>query len=54
MAYFTYTLSHNHTGMGRANESLARKQESYVSSATSCWLESLERSLAQMKEYQVT
>ncbi|KAE9983664.1 hypothetical protein BLS_009657 [Venturia inaequalis] len=39
-------------GMGRANESLARKQESYVSNATSCWLESLERSLAQMKEYQ--
>jgi hypothetical protein len=39
--------------MGRANEALARRQESYVTNATSTWLESLERSLAQMKEYQV-
>ncbi|KAF2095251.1 BAR-domain-containing protein [Rhizodiscina lignyota] len=38
--------------MGRANENLARKQEAYVAHATSTWLESLERSLAQMKEYQ--
>lgn len=28
-------------------------QENYVASATSSWLDSLERSLAQMKEYQV-
>jgi len=28
-------------------------QESYVSNATNSWLESVERSLAQMKEYQV-
>lgn len=29
-------------------------QESYVSNATNSWLESVERSLAQMKEYQVS
>lgn len=40
--------------MGRANERIARIQESYVAHATTSWLESLERSLAQMKEYQVT
>lgn len=28
-------------------------QETYVQSATSTWLEGLDRSLAQMKEYQV-
>lgn len=38
--------------MGRTNERLARIQESYITKATSTWLESLERSLAQMKEYQ--
>lgn len=38
--------------MGRTNEKTARIQESYVANATSTWLESLERSLAQMKEYQ--
>ena len=41
------------TGMGRTNERIGRIQESYVANATSSWLESLERSLAQMKEYQV-
>ena len=39
--------------MGRAQESISRKQEGYLASATSTWLEGLERSLAQMKEYQV-
>jgi hypothetical protein len=39
--------------LGRANERLARVQETYVGSATSTWLEGLDRSLAQMKEYQV-
>jgi len=38
--------------MGRANEKIARTQESYVANATTGWLESLERSLAMMKEYQ--
>ncbi|KAI9826927.1 MAG: hypothetical protein M1832_005866 [Thelocarpon impressellum] len=38
--------------MGRANERIARVQENYVAKSTSSWLESLERSLAQMKEYQ--
>lgn len=41
------------SGLGRANERIGRMQESYVANATSSWLESLERSLAQMKEYQV-
>ncbi|KAF2263900.1 BAR-domain-containing protein [Lojkania enalia] len=40
------------SSLGRANERLARVQETYVSSATTTWLEGLERSLAQMKEYQ--
>ena len=40
-------------GMGRTNERIARIQETYVANATTNWLESLERSLAQMKEYQV-
>ncbi|KAH0544401.1 hypothetical protein FGG08_001427 [Glutinoglossum americanum] len=39
-------------GMGHANERVARLQESFIQNATSSWLESLERSLAQMKEYQ--
>ncbi|KAK3061755.1 hypothetical protein LTS18_005516 [Coniosporium uncinatum] len=38
--------------LGRANEAISRKQETYNVGATSTWLESLERSLAQMKEYQ--
>ncbi|KAL9127869.1 MAG: hypothetical protein Q9217_003334 [Psora testacea] len=38
--------------MGRANERIGRIQETYVTDATTSWLESLERSLAQMKEYQ--
>jgi hypothetical protein len=40
--------------MGRTNERVARIQESYVAKANTTWLESLERSLAKMKEYQVT
>ncbi|KAF1971787.1 BAR-domain-containing protein [Bimuria novae-zelandiae CBS 107.79] len=40
------------SSLGRANERLARVQETYVQSATSTWLEGLDRSLAQMKEYQ--
>ncbi|EPE10497.1 bar domain-containing protein [Ophiostoma piceae UAMH 11346] len=40
------------TSLGRANERLASAQERYVADATSTWLESLERSLAMMKEYQ--
>lgn len=41
-------------GMGRTNERIGRIQETYVTDATTSWLESLERSLAQMKEYQVS
>lgn len=41
------------SGMGRTNERIGRIQETYVANATSSWLESLERSLAQMKDYQV-
>ncbi|KAF2199292.1 BAR-domain-containing protein [Delitschia confertaspora ATCC 74209] len=40
------------SALGRANERLARVQETYVSNATNTWLEGLERSVAQMKEYQ--
>ncbi len=40
--------------MGRANERLAGIQEHYAADATAIWLESLERSLAMMKEYQVS
>jgi hypothetical protein len=39
--------------MGRANERIASVQENYAADATAIWLESLERSLAMMKEYQV-
>lgn len=39
--------------MGRANDRIARFQEAYVANATSGWLESVERSLVMMKEYQV-
>src|SRR3569833_1940158 len=39
--------------MGRANERVAGIQEHYVADATTTWLESLERSRAMMKEYQV-
>ncbi|KAI0196782.1 BAR domain-containing protein [Xylaria flabelliformis] len=38
--------------MGRANERIAGIQESYVTHATSYWLDGLERSLAMMREYQ--
>lgn len=38
---------------GRTEERIARVQESYINQATSSWLESLERSLTQMKDYQV-
>lgn len=39
-------------GLGRANERIARIQETYTANATSSWLESVERSMIQMKEYQ--
>lgn len=37
---------------GRTEERIARIQENYIGQATSSWLESLERSLTQMKDYQ--
>ncbi|KAK3715386.1 hypothetical protein LTR37_007114 [Vermiconidia calcicola] len=39
-------------GLGRANERISRMQETYCANATSSWLESVERSMIQMKEYQ--
>ena len=39
-------------GLGRANERIARMQETYCANATSSWLESVDRSMIQMKEYQ--
>lgn len=38
---------------GRTEERVARIQENYIAQATSSWLESLERSVTQMKDYQV-
>jgi BAR domain len=40
--------------MGRANERVSGIQETFTNEATTTWLESLERSLAMMKEYQVS
>ncbi|GAB7322777.1 hypothetical protein MBLNU13_g05350t1 [Cladosporium sp. NU13] len=40
------------TQLGRANERIARMQETYVANTTSTWIEGTERTLAQMKEYQ--
>src|SRR5277367_3412071 len=40
------------TAFGKGQERIARAQENYIADATSSWLESLERSLVQMKEYQ--
>lgn len=40
------------TMFGRTEERIARIQETYIGQATSSWLESLERSLTQMKDYQ--
>jgi hypothetical protein len=40
--------------MGRANERISSIQETFVNDATATWLESLERSLATMKEYHVS
>lgn len=37
---------------GRTEERIARIQENYIAQATSSWLESLERSLTQMKDLQ--
>jgi flagellar biosynthesis regulator FlaF len=38
--------------VGRANERISAIQESFVAEATASWLETLDRSLAMMKEYQ--
>lgn len=40
------------SSFGKTQERLARSQESYISAASTSWLDSLERSLVQMKEYQ--
>lgn len=39
-------------GFGRTQQIIAQIQETFIADATSSWLESLERSLAQMKDYQ--
>ncbi|RPA87310.1 BAR-domain-containing protein [Ascobolus immersus RN42] len=41
------------TKFGLANERIARLQDTYVERASATWLETTERSLAQMKDYQV-
>ena len=48
-----YALLNPLKGFGRANERIGRIQESYAAQATATWLDTLERSLVQMKEYQV-
>ncbi|KAK5108298.1 hypothetical protein LTR62_008613 [Meristemomyces frigidus] len=40
------------SSLGRANERIGRMQETYSVNASATWLESIERSLVQMKEYQ--
>ncbi|KAK4035219.1 hypothetical protein C8A01DRAFT_38311 [Parachaetomium inaequale] len=40
--------------MGRANERVSAIQEAFVGEATASWLESLERNLAMMREYQAS
>jgi len=50
--YSQYRLT-IHLGMGQVNERIARMQETYGAAATATWLEALERSMAQMKDYQV-
>lgn len=40
--------------MGRSNDQLASLQEQYANDATKYWADSLERSVAMMKEYQVS
>lgn len=47
------TIAYSVPAVGQANERIARVQDSYAMNATNVWLESMERSLAQMKEYQV-
>jgi hypothetical protein len=42
------------SAMGRANERIGRIQESYVVGASTTWLESVDRSMVQMREYQST
>jgi hypothetical protein len=39
--------------LGHTNERISRFQDTYSTKAASSWLEGLERSIAQMKEYQV-
>lgn len=39
--------------MGRSNDQIASIQEQYTNDATKYWADSLERSVAMMKEYQV-
>lgn len=39
--------------MGRTNQMISGYQDEYVADATTSWLQTLEKSLAQMKEYQV-
>ena len=47
----TLVLMHG-PAYGRTQERIARAQEAYIVDATGSWLESMDRSLVQMKEYQ--
>jgi hypothetical protein len=45
-------LKSDRVEFGKANEAIGRKTDTFVAQSTTAWLESLERSLAQLKEYQ--
>jgi hypothetical protein len=52
--YPLLTSANRHSAvMGRTNDKIARLQETYVANTSNGWLESMERSLAMMREYQV-
>lgn len=42
------------SSLGQANERIAAYQESYLETASETWLEHLERTVATMKDYQVS
>ena len=42
------------SSLGQANERIAAYQDSYMDATSSLWLDHLERTVATMKEYQVS
>jgi hypothetical protein len=52
LGVFLFIPDHTLPAFGKTQERIARAQENYITDATASWLESLERSLVQLKEYQ--